>query len=284
MTASWIQGPSLRMAFALIPGAVLLAMRFVIAADEDLWNFFRVTDAAVLVAAVVVTAINFRIDRHMTLWSLPALGVGIPALLSCLNSVLWALLPQPLLYPPPALYTIGTKAINVVGLLTGTGMLILSLKLARQLGAPAALGLLILIGFFSLEIVDPAYGMLGPHSELTLQAASVDLLVLLPYVILLPLWVLSSYEHQGRLVMYLLPGAAYLLALLIRVIYVLPLYEGIRDAPSVAEMRLYALRVWPQFEGIAWLVQAGLVFLCSRVRRPSPPAVLNVSPAAGTST
>jgi hypothetical protein len=259
-----------KVGLALIPSVVYLAASFIIAANENLWRQGWITEPATLASAVIVIGLLVLHERRLTLWLLVPAVLGLLTFMSVLTRAIWGFVPE-VSYQPHPLYTTVQTLMFLVGLFAFNALLGLTFKLAQKWGAPASMGLLVPIGLVSLGILDPTYGMLVHDPDLVVETAALSALIQLPYLIILPLWVLAARsESRQRIALFIVPGIAYALALCIQLFFAIPLNEGIPGAPSLAQMTAYTLRSWPVMTGIAWAVQIGIVLLCGKLQRSDP--------------
>jgi hypothetical protein len=273
-----------KVGIALLPTLIYLVLRFAIHVSESLRPLSWIATAMPVAAAGVVIAVLVRSERQLSPWSLPAIGIGVPTLFLSLQSILWQSFPEGIHNPPPPLYTIGTTVINGLAFMILAGLLVLTAKLARNSGAPAAIAVLTLAGLFSLDLYDPTYGVLIYRPDLVLPVAVIEVLILMPHLIILPLWVLTANSQRQQLMaLMLVPGIAYVICLLIEVFFSLPIRQGLSGMSALDALQTRALLTWPMFEGVAWLIQIGIVLLCGWLKRTNPPAALELNAAPGIS-
>lgn len=238
------------------PAVVRLLATFVVSVLPNSSAYWLI-DVLTLITGAAVVVFAFWQERQLTVWSLPAIGVCIPALLNLFSNGIYSVV-------SPGGSAIGygiVQTLKTIWLIAVVGgALAGAVWLARTWGNYAAMLLIPLLAEFSIGILDPTYGLAVRRPGLVFLVALFDMAVMVPFLIGVPVFALRAQSERGLWLGLLIPPAlGYGLAIFIDILRAL-LVQGAPGYPPLGQMLLRAIGIGVLYGGAFLLVLAGIVW------------------------
>ena len=252
----WDNDSRIAIGLGVLPAVVRLLVTFVVSV-LPISSAYWLIDVLTLITGAAVVGIAIWQTRQLTVWSLPAIGVCIPALLNLFTHGIYSVV-------SPGGSAVGygiVQTLKTIWLIAVVGgALAGAVWTAQTWGNYAAMLLIPLLAEFSMSILDPTYGLAIRRPGLAILVALFDLAVMVPFLIGVPALALrAKSERDLWLALLISPALGYGLAIFIDMLRAL-LVQGAPGYPPLGQMLVRSIGIGVLYGGAFMLVLAGIVW------------------------
>jgi hypothetical protein len=258
-------------ALGILPGILIVVGQFTSTIISASWVL---QTWAVLITTILSLSGYFIVNLHKKttlIWTFPGISISIAMLLPAAFNLITAALPT-----QATGMLVGYQIINTITSLLGLSLFIASIVigayLARRYQSVSALLASGWIALGAYGFMDPTYGFFI-WFENRLFPAMMDAICLIPFLILLPIWVLRARSEEERRKGFLSMSALSLvLMILIPIMRDVAMWEREVSGAQPLHISIPRTLMWGTlYASIFWGILLGIIFLYSRTRNSSPP-------------
>lgn len=255
----------------VLPGSLIVVGQFTSTITSASWIL---QTWAVLITSILILSgyliVNLR-RKTALIWTFPGISISIAMLLPAAFNLITAALPTQANGMP-----VGYQIINTITSLLGLSLFIVSIVigayLARRYQSVATLLVSGWIALVAYALMDPTYGFFIWFED-RLFTAVMDAVSLIPFLILLPIWVLRARSEEERRKGFLSMSALSLvLMILIPILRDVVMWEhGVSGAQPLYQSIPHTIMWGTLSASIFWGILLGIILLYNRVGRSSSP-------------
>jgi hypothetical protein len=253
-----------------LPCILVLTDRFIrtlsLAWPQRRWVLLGVTILIIL----VYIGLSLR-KKEVLIWTFPGISIGVSSIIEIIFSLVYSALPTRANGIPTS-YQIFNTTTSVLSISIFVAGVVLGAFLARRYGTASILLISGWIGLGAHSVLEPTYGFYFWFED-RLLLALLDIGTLLPFLILLPIWVLRARSETARRKgLYYLPALSLVLMVPFPIINSIVIWqrEMMGDQPPL-QIIPQTLAWGSMFAFVFWGMIFAIVYLYSWVRRSSPP-------------
>ncbi len=253
----------------ILPGILIVGGQFTGTTTSANWKLLTWILIIILIVALSGYLIENLRKKTALIWTFPGISISFAMLLPLAFNLVTEMLPTQANGMP-----VGYPVINTITSLFGLSLFIASIvigaRLARQYQSAAVLLVSGWIALVAYGLMDPTYGFFIWFDD-RLFTALIDAAAQIPFLILLPIWVLRARSEEGRR-----KGLLSMSALSLGLMVIIPIAsdvamweQGISGAQPLYQAIPRTLMVGTLFACIFWGILFGIMFLYGRVGRPA---------------